>query len=124
MRRQNPQGPPRGHPLRESLRQVRRAAGKGRLKELAMRAVSANRYAVFFAIVVAGCAADLLTKQWIFDWLGSPVGQTWWIWPRVVGIQTTLNDGALFGMGPGMAPVFAVLSVVAAIGIFWWLFFA
>ena len=42
----------------------------------------------------------------------------------VFGFQTSLNEGALFGLGQGMVSIFAGLSIVAAIGIFFWLFFA
>ena len=49
-------------------------------------------------------------------------GPIWWLWPDVFGFQTSLNEGALFGMGQGMVPVFAALSVVAALGILYWLF--
>ena len=38
------------------------------------------------------------------------------------GFQTSLNPGALFGMGQGFWPLFAALSVGAAVGIFVWLF--
>ena len=82
-----------------------------------------SRYVVFFGIAVTGCALDLLTKHWVFQWLGMP-GQSpiWWIWEPCVGIETALNRGALFGMGAGFGRAFAVLSVVAATGIFVWLF--
>ena len=36
---------------------------------------------------------------------------------------TNLNPGAVWGIGQGMAPVFAVLSIGAFIGILYWLFF-
>ena len=49
-------------------------------------------------------------------------GNEWWIWEGYVGIETTLNPGALFGMGAGFVHVFSLLSVVAAIGILVWLF--
>ncbi|MBL8814541.1 MAG: signal peptidase II, partial [Planctomyces sp.] len=35
----------------------------------------------------------------------------------------SLNEGALWGMGQGFAPVFALLSVIALVGIVYWLFF-
>ncbi|MGA2620803.1 MAG: signal peptidase II [Thermoguttaceae bacterium] len=89
-----------------------------------MRAVPASRYLLFLAIAAGGCAADLATKHWVFDRLGMPGGPTWWLRPGVLGFQTSLNEGALFGMGQGMVPVFAVLSVGAMAGIVWWLFWA
>lgn len=80
---------------------------------------------LYVVIVAAGCGLDLLTKQLVFDWLGLPLGapeqHTHWILPGYVGIQTAVNQGALFGMGQGMSLWFAVLSVVAFVGIAWWL---
>lgn len=90
-----------------------------------MRAVPPSRYIAFFTVAVGGCALDLATKSWIFGRLGMPQRvEPWWIWPKVIGFQTSLNEGALFGMGQGMVPVFSAISVVAALGILWWLFWA
>ncbi len=44
------------------------------------------------------------------------------VWPRVFSLTTSLNEGALFGMGQGMTFVFAGLSIAASIGIIYWLF--
>jgi signal peptidase II len=86
-------------------------------------AIPRNRYVTFFAIAALGCAADLITKQWIFQWRGMPgESPVWWLWPKYVGIETAVNQGALFGMGAGFGWGFAVLSVVAAVGILLWLF--
>jgi signal peptidase II len=93
----------------------------------AMRAVPLNRYCVFFLIAGTGLALDLATKRWMFDWLGMPSGrEPYWIWPQVqvFGFQTSLNEGALFGMGQGMVWFFALLSIAAAMAICWWLFVA
>jgi len=88
-----------------------------------MKAVPTSRYAWYAVIAVAGCAVDLATKSWMFNWLGPPDGRIWWLWKDRVGFQLSLNQGALFGMGQGMVALFAVLSIVAALGIFYWLFF-
>lgn len=83
-----------------------------------------SRYIVFFSLATGGCAIDLATKTWMFNRLGfGPNGQTWWLWTDVFGFQTSLNRGALFGMGQGMTPLFAALSIAAAVGILMWLFF-
>jgi signal peptidase II len=92
------------------------------LKHNLPSAVPLSRYIAFFAIALCACAADLATKSWVFGWLGSPGGRTWWLWKGVFGFQTSLNPGALFGMGPGFWPLFAALSVAAAVGIIVWLF--
>ncbi|NUQ61916.1 MAG: signal peptidase II [Pirellulales bacterium] len=89
-----------------------------------MKAVPQSRYWVFFSLAILGCSADLATKSGVFQWLGMPGGPTWWLWDGVIGCQTSLNEGALFGMGQGMVVVFAALSVVAALAILWWLFVA
>jgi signal peptidase II len=88
-----------------------------------MRAVPLNRYLVFLLIAGGGFAIDLATKRWMFDWLGMPGGRIpHWICVNVFGFQTSLNEGALFGVGQGMVWLFALLSIGAAAGIFWWLF--
>jgi signal peptidase II len=101
-------------------------------------ALPLNRYVVYFAIAIVGCAADLFTKQATFSWLGLPkhfVDTTnpanverwsglhrWWLIDGRLGIETSVNTGALFGMAPGYWWLFATLSVAAAIGILTWLF--
>ncbi len=93
-----------------------------------MRAVPANRYLVFALLAGGGLAADLATKRWMFNWLGMPGGRTMWLVPDFLGLhigfQTSLNEGALFGMGQGMVWLFALLSIGAAAAICWWLFVA
>jgi signal peptidase II len=49
---------------------------------------------------------------------------TWWLWQDVFGFTTSLNEGALFGIGQGQVTLFAGLSIVAAVGIVYWLFVA
>ena len=83
-----------------------------------------NRYAVFFSLAIVGCAADLLTKSWAFDSLGMLGGKSYWLWEKVIGFTTSLNEGGLFGFGQGWGVLFASLSVVAAVGIVYWLFVA
>ena len=88
-----------------------------------MTAVPVNRYAVFFAIAVAGCAIDLVTKTRLFAWLGMPGEKpSYWLWDGVFGFTTSLNEGALFGIGQGQVALFVLLSLVAAGGIVVWLF--
>lgn len=81
---------------------------------------------MFCSIALCGLAADLLTKHWVFHWLGPPGSghsNTWWLIPEYVGMQTTVNQGALFGMFRGFRVLLAGLSLVAAGGIFFWLFY-
>jgi signal peptidase II len=82
-----------------------------------------SRYAVFFCLAVAGVVVDLATKSWIFGLLlPRGWGHVQWIWPGHVGLELSLNRGALFGIGQGWVPLFVVLSVLAACGIIYWLF--
>ncbi len=81
------------------------------------------RIALFLLIALGGCAADLATKAWAFAKLGEPSGPTSWLWEDVVGFQTALNPGALFGMGGGLSWLFAVLSAIAAGCLVYWFFF-
>lgn len=91
---------------------------------IATQTVAVNRYVIYFSLAVFGCLADLLSKFWVFQWRGMPrQGNEWWIWDGYVGIETALNDGALFGVGSGYSWLFAVLSIVAAVGILVWLFY-
>jgi signal peptidase II len=90
--------------------------------------VSTSRYLLFATIVFVGAGADLATKHWIFAWLGDPwrpqFRQPWWVLQDVFGFQTSLNQGALFGIGQGWTKFFAVVSVLATVAILYWLFVA
>lgn len=86
---------------------------------------------LFFAIAGFGLFADLATKEWAFSALGMPGEYRWqeepelhgvyWVWENVIGFQTSLNEGALFGMGQGRSDLFAFLSIIALIGIIGWI---
>lgn len=89
-----------------------------------MRAVPLSRYLVFGAIVSIGWITDLVTKSWAFGLSQLRGGRILWIWPDVFGLQTSLNEGALFGIGQGQVSLFAILSIAALVGIFVWLFVA
>jgi signal peptidase II len=90
-----------------------------------MKAVPASRYLLFGSIAAIGCAIDLLTKRWIFDYLGMPHQRdSLWLIDEIFGFTTSLNDGALFGIGQGQQALFSVLSIGAALGIIYWLFVA
>jgi signal peptidase II len=88
-----------------------------------MQPVPRNRYAIFLLSAIVGCAADLITKHWMFSWPELRAGNTYWLWAEHVGFQLSLNEGALFGMGQGNVWLFATLSVAAALAIPLWLFF-
>ena len=91
-----------------------------------------SRYLVFFGLAIGGVSWDLYSKSAAFEALG--VGRSSeWLWPDNWGwesgativrfqLHTNFNHGALWGMGQGFAPLFAGLSVIAAVGIVYWLF--
>jgi signal peptidase II len=86
-------------------------------------ALPLSRYIAYFAIATVGCALDLFTKEAVFRWRGLPQqNNVWWLIEGRLGIETSVNPGALFGMGAGWWWIFACLSVVALAGIFTWLF--
>ncbi len=88
-----------------------------------MTTIPKRHFAVFFLLAGVGCLVDLLTKHWIFAWLGMPGAQpTHWLIPNVFGFTTSLNEGALFGVGQGLVAFFSILSIVAALAILYWLF--
>lgn len=84
--------------------------------------VPQGRIFLFLSLAIVGCLADLLTKYWVFsqpDWF---YGSEWWLWEGHLGIQKSLNEGALFGMGQGKVWLFALFSLSAALAIPIWLF--
>ncbi len=88
-----------------------------------LQSIPKSRYVLFLVLGIFGTAADLLSKQFVFSWRGLPgeLPPKWVIEPYV-GIETAVNQGALFGLGQGKGWLFAILSVVALVGICTWLF--
>ena len=123
VRREDSQEPAKRHSLRHAVRAVRRTAGTTVLKQ----AVPFSRYLVFFLPWPwCVCGSIWRRRAWMFARLGMPDHDVkpWWLWTGVFGFQTSLNEGALFGMGQGLWPLFAALSLGAAVGILVWLFAA
>jgi signal peptidase II len=86
--------------------------------------VPISRWVIFWSIALLGAGLDLLTKHLVFDWLGMPGGEPYWLINGIFGFETSLNQGALFGLGQGKVLWFAALSVLAGLGINYWLFVA
>ncbi len=91
--------------------------------------VPLSHMVLFLALAAGGCALDLASKHWIFAELskqGPPSfdGETIVLVPGVFSLTTSVNEGALFGLGHGMTWAFAALSMLAAVGIIYWLFLA
>lgn len=81
-----------------------------------------RKFIWFTGLAALGCVLDLWTKHLVFTSPRFFHGDEWWLWDGHVGIQKSLNEGALFGMGQGKVAIFALFSVVAAIAIPAWLF--
>lgn len=62
-------------------------------------------------VAVIGLAVDLWTKSWAFSTLDPH--QPRLVIKNLCSLQLSLNPGALFGFGAGMAPVFVGASVLA-----------
>jgi signal peptidase II len=90
------------------------------------RLVPLSRFFLFWAIALFGMGFDLSTKSYVFAWLGpqykhAPVT----IVKNVLELQTSHNTGALWGFMRGVpysSLLFAILSMIAAVGICYWLF--
>jgi signal peptidase II len=75
-------------------------------------------------LALSGFTADIVTKSATFTRYFRPGTRPeihWWI-DGVLGIETTTNPGALFGMFAGYRGVFAMLSLAALTFIIGWLF--
>ncbi|MEM9645313.1 MAG: signal peptidase II [Planctomycetota bacterium] len=82
-----------------------------------------SRAIVFAALAATGGGLDLWTKEAIFAWRGLPGDRgPHWIVDGILGIETAVNIGAVFGIGAGQGALFAALSIFAAAGILIWLF--
>jgi signal peptidase II len=83
----------------------------------------ALRTAVFLALAAGGVALDLATKHLVFAWrTWEQFNRTWWLIDEHFGIQTSVNPGALFGMGAGYTWGFVVLSFLALVAISYFVF--
>lgn len=88
-----------------------------------MASIPRSRYWLFVVTALLTLLIDLVSKAWIFSVLQMP-GERPSIWfvKDVFGLTTSLNEGALFGMGQGMGAVFIACSFLALLGIVYWLF--
>ena len=79
---------------------------------------------IYCVLAVGGFFVDILSKSYVFATYFQPYQvplQHWWI-PGILGIETTTNPGALFGVLAGYRGLFAALSLTALLGIIAWLF--
>ena len=71
-------------------------------------------------VAIGGVALDLWSKDWAFRGGNVPPdGRV--IVDKALSFQLSLNSGALFGLGRGMAPLFVAASVLALLFV-WYLF--
>jgi len=85
--------------------------------------VPGSRLFLFLSLAIFGGIADLWSKSFIFSWRGLPGDKDiWWVVEGYFGIETAVNIGAVFGLGAGKGTIFAIFSIIAAIGICIWLF--
>ena len=85
-----------------------------------------GRIVLFWAIALLGAGFDLGSKTYVFRWLGEPGDRLpYTVIPDILELQTNYNRGALWGFMrsvPHSSLIFALLSIIAAIGIVVWLF--
>jgi len=86
-----------------------------------------SRYLVFSLLVISGTFWDLYSKSVVFSSLKYPGGvsnwtQSWFGGWMQIRLYTSFNEGALWGIGQGFTSVFAGLSLLAVLGIIFWLF--
>jgi lipoprotein signal peptidase len=68
-------------------------------------------------MVAGGLALDLGSKEWAFRTLRQGGHRT--LIPNLLELHTTLNPGALFGIGAGRTEVFLLASVLALVLVVW-----
>lgn len=79
------------------------------------------RFLFFILPALVGVLLDLWTKHLAFAHLGRPgEREVYWLFEQIFGFQTSLNQGALFGLGQGLLWVFVPVSLAAVIGIVFW----
>jgi signal peptidase II len=90
------------------------------------RLIPLSHLLLFWAIALGGAGFDLSTKSYFFGWLGEPyLRPPVTVIKNVLELQTSYNPGALWGFmrgNPNSSLIFAGLSIVAAVGICYWLF--
>ena len=89
-----------------------------------MNKLPRNRAVIFGFITAAFLVIDLWSKAAAFSAFPLRNGGPWLVNSAAVRFRffTSLNEGALWGFGQGFAWVFALLSVVAFVGVIYWLF--
>ncbi len=93
-------------------------------KKMTIRPFPRSRYMLYGFTAFVCFAVDLATKSLAFQKCGMPgEKEPCWLISNVLGVQTSLNEGALFGMGQGYTLFFCFMSIVALLMLWSWLFF-
>ncbi len=91
-----------------------------------MNPIPLRRHLYFWVFVCAATFLDLYSKHVVFEQLGGPGNRGEWNASFLGGVffefLTTLNHGALWGVGQGFSLIFASLSLLAIGVILFWLF--
>lgn len=75
---------------------------------------SAAAWLRFLLVALGGLTADLWSKHAAFSILGyGPASKVEVVIPHILTLETTLNNGAVFGIGQGLAVLFILISLVA-----------
>jgi signal peptidase II len=88
-----------------------------------MNQIPVSRVTLYGLLMVVTAAVDLISKDVVFRRFSIHSGGDWLLdgWFKL-RLFTSLNQGALWGVGQGFALGFAALSVSALVGIWYWLF--
>ena len=83
-----------------------------------------GRWLTFLPVSAAGTFADLYSKHLVFGRWGFPGGESRRFFDAWVSFRfhTSFNRGALWGIGQHLTGLFALLSILAAGMILYWLF--
>ena len=79
-----------------------------------------SRHLVFWPVAACGFLIDLVSKEAVFGAIGGPGGGSVALIPGVFHVTTSLNPGALWGLGAGLSGWLTVLTLLAAVGIVVW----
>jgi len=90
---------------------------KGSLSGVATALRDRGAHLRLWSMVVLGLAIDLWSKDWAFHTLRQGGRRS--LITNILEFQTTLNPGALFGIGAGHTEVFLIASVLALILVLW-----
>ncbi len=81
-------------------------------------ASSVSSHLLFWPILIAGLAFDLLSKSAVFDWLADSPQQGFTVIKGFLSFQLAQNPGAAFGIAAGQRTLLVAVSVAALAVVF------